>query len=72
MNDIKKVVKISSDIGIGCTECSGIRIGQENFAESINHYVQQHGYRILHIGTESTHDNEQNVYHTTIAILGHE
>lgn len=27
-------------------------------AESINHYINEHGYRMLHVGTETSRDDE--------------
>lgn len=61
---IKHVVHISTHVGTGCEHCTHA-IGSNNFAESVNHYIQQHDYKILHIGSESG-DNLT----MTVAVLG--
>jgi hypothetical protein len=47
-------------------------VGLDRFPESVNHYIEQHGYRLLHIGTETTDDSKANPWHCTIAVLGKE
>lgn len=66
--DVKHVVQISTDTMTGCEHCNE-KIGHERFAESINHYIEQHGYKLLHVGTETTHGDE-GPWHSTVAILG--
>jgi len=67
---IKHVVHISTDVTKGCEHCSFL-IGGENFSESINHYIEQHGYKLLHVGTETIHNQtDGSSWHMTIAILG--
>lgn len=66
---IKHVVHISTDFGTHCEHCS-TSIGTEKFAESINHYIEQHGYRLLHVGTETIRDADGNPWHTSVASLG--
>ena len=78
MTDIKHVVKIMSGCYSGCCEhCNdGIETGgsdvhNDYFENAINHYVQKHGYKILHIGQYSDTDFEHSMWHGTVAILGH-
>ena len=66
---VKHVVNISTDIGTKCEHCD-VGIGLENFAGSINHYIEKHGYKLLHVGTETHHDAESKPWHSTIALLG--
>jgi len=66
--DVTHVVSISTDIKINCEHCNTM-VGGENFADSINHYIENHGYKILHIGTETSHKDE-NLWHDTVALLG--
>ena len=63
------VVHISTGIAKHCEHCSKW-IGAERFAESINHYIEVHGYKLLHIGTETTRNDEGKPWHTTVAVLG--
>jgi len=69
MQDVKHVVEISTNIGTGCEHCDYL-VGIENFADGINHYISEHGYHVLHVGTQSTPDSEGTTYHTTVALLG--
>jgi hypothetical protein len=66
---IQHVVHISTNIGTGCEQC-GEPIGLEHFAESINHYIKRHGYKLLHVGAETTDDYEGKPWHITVAVLG--
>lgn len=67
ISDTNHVVQISTNIGEGCKHCSH-PIGMENFAESINHYINEHGYRLLHVGQQTEHASE-GLWHSTVAIL---
>lgn len=67
--NINHVVHISTDENKGCEHCT-FRIGSENFAESINHYITDHGYRLLHVGQETSLDSRGNPFQLTVAILG--
>jgi len=66
---IKHVVYLSTDIGTECKHCSE-RVGLDNLAESINHYIEQHGYKLLHVGTETSRDTDGRPWHSTVAVLG--
>lgn len=66
---VKHVVHISSDIGTACEHC-GEKVGIERFAESINHYIDQHGYKLLHVGAQAIHDDQGKPCHCTVAVLG--
>jgi len=61
---INHIVKISTHIGTGCEHCSHA-VGNDNFTESVNHYIKEHGYKLLHVGSE----NGDNLT-MTVAILG--
>jgi len=77
-NDLKKIkhiVKLRSDVrDTSCEECDkwwGAGHGSSYpIADHANHYVQDHGYRILHIGQETTHDDSGTPSHSTVFILG--
>lgn len=66
---VKRVVHISTGIGEGCKHCTE-RIGTDRFAESVNHYIEKHGYKLLHVGTESDRYTEGEVAYMTVAVLG--
>lgn len=73
---VNRTVQIFSQIGCGCDH-SGESIGGAFSGDdgaidgSINHDVEAHGYRLLHVGTQTTRDNDGNVWHNTVALLGH-
>ena len=48
--------------------CSS-QVGWENLAESINHYITEHGYRLLHVG-QQTEPASEGLWHSTVAVLG--
>jgi hypothetical protein len=61
---VQHVVEINTNIGKGCEHCAQ-EIGTDRFAESINHYIEKHGYKVLHVGTQTIPDMNGNPYHTT-------
>jgi len=65
---IKHIVYISNDEGKSCEHCS-FRLGSD-LAASINHYINDHGYKILHTGQESSRDDNGNPWQITVALLG--
>jgi hypothetical protein len=65
---ISNVVHISTNVQEGCKHCT-FGIGGESIAESINHYIQQHGYKLLHVGSESLPFTGES-FTATVAVLG--
>ena len=41
-----------------------------DIADSINHFIEIHGYQLLHVGTQTSHSREGGVSHATVAVLG--
>lgn len=75
IGDVKHTVQVSSDVGHKCEHCDesvGASRDSGNIASSINHYIQQHGYRLLHVGTLTTENDRGDTWHTTVAVLGHD
>ncbi len=69
LSDTKNTIRISSDTHHNCSVCGDFRF-EEDVSAGINHMIQQHDFTLFHVGTQTTHDNNGNIYHTTIAILG--
>jgi hypothetical protein len=67
---VKHVVDISTNISKGCEECSKQIGGPDSLAESINHYIEKHGYRLLHVGTETIDGPDSAPWHTSAAVVG--
>ena len=65
------IVHISTSVTTGCKLC-GERIGGDHFADSVNHYLQRHSYKLLHVGSETITSNDGKPCHATVAVLGEE
>jgi len=70
MENVNSIVTINTNITTGCKHCQTQIGGPENFAESVNHYISEHGYKIIHIGSETTPSMDGSPWHTTVAVLG--
>lgn len=66
---IKHVVTISTDESLTCDECKS-ELERNNVSGALNHYIEQHGYKILHIGQQTSKDNEGHIFHLTVALVG--
>lgn len=67
--DIKHVVTISTDEKLICEECKA-DLERNNLSGAVNHYLDQHRYKILHIGQQSDNTNAGNLFHLTVAVIG--
>ncbi len=43
-----------------------------DFGELVNHYLKEHGYKLIHIGQETGSDREGNLWQNTVAVVGKE
>ena len=66
---VKQTVQVSSHITKGCEECDKGFGPESEVAEQINHYLN-HGYKLLHIGQETSEGIGGKIWQNTIAILG--
>ena len=71
IEDVQHTVELNSDTSTGCQHCSQWIEGR--VSAGINHYIAEHGYRLLHVGAQTTpgHDDGK-AWHVTVAILGHD
>lgn len=71
IEDTKHVVQVSSNISQSCQLCNRFfPVHETSILESqINHYIEEHGYRLLHVGTE-TDRGDDGLYHSTVGVLG--
>jgi hypothetical protein len=66
---IEHVTEISSDTTHHrCPECNDLVI-EQRFDAAINHFLVQHGYRLLHFGTETWTDGGK-LHQKTVALVG--
>ena len=74
MQTTKRTTRVASNSSRGCEHC-GASLGHGgggSVSDDINHFIEEHGYRLLHVGTETSPDPEGHPWHATVAILGHE
>ncbi|WP_337058182.1 hypothetical protein [Pseudomonas sp. USHLN015] len=68
LSDVKHTIKLSSDESFGCAFCSqslGTSIDWD-----INHLIQIHGGKLLHVGSESLSSAGEAPYLATVALIG--
>jgi hypothetical protein len=68
MRKIKHVVRVSTITETGCEHCTAF-FGMDDFPKAVNHYIEKHGYALIHVGTETTNDSEGRPWHSTVALL---
>ena len=68
MKNVKNVVRVTSNSDDACPHCH--RIVSTDFAETINHYLNEHDYKLLHAGTETEYVDDSKVFHHSVALLG--
>jgi len=66
---VEHVVHISTNVSKTCEFCA-FSIDTENFDGSINHYISDHGYKLLHVGQETHRDLMGHPLQVTVAVLG--
>jgi hypothetical protein len=67
---VQHTVQINSSITKSCQHCGNIGLSSEpDVAEQINHYLK-HGYKVLHVGQETSRDANGDQWQSTVAILG--
>ena len=71
MTDFKEIIQLKSSEWSGCSWCKEGKL-PEALDERVNHYVSKHGFKILHVGQETTWDMNSNAWHMTVAVLGHQ
>lgn len=63
------IVHISTGDTRRCDHCEQM-IGGSNFSDSVNHYISAHRYKLLHVGAETSRDDDGNPWQMTVAVLG--
>jgi hypothetical protein len=71
-NGMKHVVRLSTNEGHRFCSHDGCKfqITRDEFEDLTNHYINDHGYVLLHIGTETTDGPKGAPWHATVAVLG--
>jgi hypothetical protein len=70
---VRHIVHLDTLHKIRCEHCDfGDCWPRVTFAEAVNHYIEAHGYRLLHIGTEIDSEGDVSPRPITVAVLGHD
>ena len=73
---ILKTVQLSSAIGRACEECSPedspefLFANPDDVGAQVSHYMEVHGYELLHVGQQTGRDQAGNPWQTTVAVVG--
>jgi len=74
-DNIKHTIQLFSHCySVGCEVCGeNVRenMNEEDLSVPINHYIQKHGYKLLHVGPY-TSEGDEGPWQGTTAILGSE
>jgi hypothetical protein len=73
MTDVKEVIEVSSNELKQCPHYPAafkFSAPETPLDERINHFIKQHGYKLLHVGQQTTSDADSNPWQTTVAVLG--
>ena len=66
---IKTIVQVSSNTYNSCKLCMFSTPHLGDIPVMVNHYLQMHGFELLHVGQESERA-EDGFAHLTVAVLG--
>jgi hypothetical protein len=72
LREIKSTVALTTNAGaFRCEACGENIFGDDvrGLSRAINHYIDEHGYELLHVGTETQRANE-GLWHHAVAVLG--
>lgn len=68
--NVNEVVHIKSmhENKLECELCDNKPL--RSFQNTINHYIQKHNYKLLHVGTESEDYGNDGLLHQSVVLLG--
>ena len=71
IHEIQHTILLRSDEPCVCTRCDEMPVTYHHqITDHANHYIQQHGYVLLHVGQETVWDDNGNPWHCTVMVLG--
>ena len=70
MAEAKKGIELRSGVFKSCPECGGAETHMDASMEQKINHVLSHGYKIQHIGQETTDSSSGDLWQVTVAILG--
>jgi hypothetical protein len=67
--DLPTMVYVSTAVRKLCPFCEEVAIGLDDFEESCNHLISEHGMICLHVGSETDRDDDGALIHSTVAVF---
>jgi len=68
---IQTIVEVSSNTYGGCKMCTFAAPHLGDVPLMVNHYLQVHGFELLHVGQQTERGGDDgSPFHTTVAVLG--
>lgn len=72
MESVTRIQQLFSDVVGACPVCDDLSHPNDDewLQEQTNHLIQEHGWKVLHVGQESTTDRDGNLCQRTTVVLG--
>lgn len=64
------LVQLRSNVGQSCRECGDGTGWEGDIAAQANHYMIEHGYRVVHVGQETERASDGSLWHSTAIVIG--
>jgi hypothetical protein len=64
----KSVIYLNTNTLTSCQACNFSFNDWYDLGKQIQHYIE-HGYKVIHVGQETSRDNEGNPWQSTVAVL---
>jgi hypothetical protein len=68
IEDIKHIIHISTRFSQHCEHCD--KFGSMSSDLAVNHYIENHGYKLLHIGAETQQNEAGDFFNCTAFVIG--
>jgi hypothetical protein len=74
MENIKRTTEVLSGLSRICEHCGQpiVESNSHSVTDGINHYIEMHGYRLLHLSAHTQPNEGGQPRHGEVAILGHD
>lgn len=72
INTMRHTVHLSTNVGKACEHCPNGKWAIDDIAGAANHYLEEHGYVLLHVGPESSTDDHGKPTYHTVFVVGHD
>lgn len=71
LRDIRQTISVESGNVATCEDCGKLPVADwtADIHVLINHYLE-HGYELIHVGSQTSRDAEGAPSHKTVAVLG--